>query len=170
MKTGYFNTEFVSLQYKNTNRYWSKYSNKITEKSHSLEKNLKNFFFWARPNPAGLSRIIFHANSEKTFHCSHELYLMWTFMWIIFDSEVLGTATRETYLAEMMLKTMAMKLLRRIEGVCELCSTARFLLALLFLLLRAAFPCVSIFCIPTVLSPLLLYYLRSRSLLSLLFF
>ena len=30
-KTGYFNTGFVSLQYKNTNRYWPKYSNKITE-------------------------------------------------------------------------------------------------------------------------------------------
>jgi hypothetical protein len=39
-KTGYFNTGFVSLQYKNTNRYWSKYSNKITE-NHIF---LKGFF------------------------------------------------------------------------------------------------------------------------------
>ena len=37
-KTGYFNTGFVSLQYKNTNRYWSKYSNKITTKSHIFLK------------------------------------------------------------------------------------------------------------------------------------
>ena len=41
MKTGYFNIGFVSLQYKNTNWYWSKYSNKITE-NHIF---LKGFFF-----------------------------------------------------------------------------------------------------------------------------
>jgi len=41
MKTRYFNTGFVSLQYKNTNQYWSKCS-KIYEKI--TKKNLKIFF------------------------------------------------------------------------------------------------------------------------------
>ena len=50
-------------------------------------------------------------------------------------------------------------------AVCELCSVARFLLALLFLSLRATFLCISISYIPTVLSPLLLLCsLRSPSL------
>jgi len=41
MKTGYFNTGFVSLQYKNTNQYWLKCSKKIYGKSH-----FKNKFSW----------------------------------------------------------------------------------------------------------------------------
>jgi hypothetical protein len=51
-KTDYFNTGFVSLQYKNTNRYWSKYSNKITE-NHIFFKIifLKNFCS-SGPDPA----------------------------------------------------------------------------------------------------------------------
>jgi len=44
-KTLYFNTGFVSLQYKNTNQYWSKYS-KIFWKNHRFE------FFFAGPSPA----------------------------------------------------------------------------------------------------------------------
>ena len=52
-KTGYFNTGFVSLQYKNTNRYWPKCSNKLVENHIFFWK----FFFWnlkffTRPNPA----------------------------------------------------------------------------------------------------------------------
>ena len=50
-------------------------------------------------------------------------------------------------------------------AVCELCFAARFLLALLFPSPRAVFLCVSLSCIPTVLSPLLLLCsLRSPSL------
>jgi len=50
-KTDYFNTGFVSLQYKNTNRYWSKYSNKITE-NHIFWNN----FFWRIFVRAGQTR------------------------------------------------------------------------------------------------------------------
>jgi len=42
MKTRYFNTGFVSLQYKNTNQYWSKCS-KIYEK---ITKSFFEIFFW----------------------------------------------------------------------------------------------------------------------------
>ena len=55
-KTGYFNTGFISLQYKNTNRYWSKCSKKICEKSHFFFKFfLMNLIFlgWAQPGPCG---------------------------------------------------------------------------------------------------------------------
>ena len=45
-KTGYFNTGFVSLQYKNTNRYWSKCNNKIAE---NHKKNLQIIFSRAGP-------------------------------------------------------------------------------------------------------------------------
>jgi len=37
-KTEYFNTEFVSLQYKNTNRYWLKYSIKNLKKTRIFLK------------------------------------------------------------------------------------------------------------------------------------
>ena len=36
-KTGYFNTKFISLQYKNTNQYESKLVEKYTGKSQSLK-------------------------------------------------------------------------------------------------------------------------------------
>jgi len=53
-KTGYFNTGFESLQYKNTNQYWSKCS-KIYEKMTIFWKDyFWNFFSrWARPGPCG---------------------------------------------------------------------------------------------------------------------
>jgi len=52
MKTGYFNTGFVSLQYKNTNWYWSKCSKKYMRKSQIYF--FKIFFgifvfFWLGP-------------------------------------------------------------------------------------------------------------------------
>ena len=50
-KTDYFNTGFVSLQYKNTNRYWSKYNNKITE-NHIFFK----IIFWRIFVRAGQTR------------------------------------------------------------------------------------------------------------------
>jgi hypothetical protein len=50
-KTDYFNTGFVSLQYKNTNRYWSKYSNKITE-NHIFWNNFLKNFCSSGPDPA----------------------------------------------------------------------------------------------------------------------
>ena len=43
-KTRYFNTGFVSLQYKNTNQYWSKWSKKISENHRFFFK--KKIFFW----------------------------------------------------------------------------------------------------------------------------
>ena len=48
-----FNTGFVSLQYKNTNRYWSKYS-KIFAENHRFFKRMffEECFFRAGPNPA----------------------------------------------------------------------------------------------------------------------
>jgi hypothetical protein len=58
MKIKYFNTGFVSLQYKNTNQYQSKCSKKIYKKITNFfeiiyEKILFYFYFlWAGPNPA----------------------------------------------------------------------------------------------------------------------
>ena len=55
-KTGYFNTEFISLQYKNTNRYWSKCNKKIYRKSHFfLNFFLMNLIFLGstQPGPCG---------------------------------------------------------------------------------------------------------------------
>ena len=53
-KTGYFNTGLVSLQYKNTNRHWSKYINKITENHIFFEIIFEEFLFErARPGPKG---------------------------------------------------------------------------------------------------------------------
>jgi len=58
MKTRYFNTGFVSLQYKNTNQYWSKYSKiyeKITNFFWTYFLNLLLFFylfFWAGSSSA----------------------------------------------------------------------------------------------------------------------
>ena len=107
-KTGYFNIGFVSLQYKNTNQYWPKYSNKITEKSQILWNNFWKFFIFyiflgldpAGPTWLGWTQqasceqwnifdvnsesislftwIICDANNELTFHCSSELYFTWT--------------------------------------------------------------------------------------------
>jgi hypothetical protein len=51
-KTDYFNTGFVSLQYKNTNRYWSKYSNKITENHIFFEIIFLKNFCSSGPDPA----------------------------------------------------------------------------------------------------------------------
>ena len=50
-KTGYFNTGFVSLQYKNKNQYWSKWSKKFAENHRFFEKNFFEFFFifWLGP-------------------------------------------------------------------------------------------------------------------------
>ena len=45
-KTRYFNTGFISLQYKNTNRYWSKCSNEITENHRFLKGFFWNFEFF----------------------------------------------------------------------------------------------------------------------------
>jgi len=57
-KTRYFNTGFVSLQYKNTNQYWSKCS-KIFLENHrffwnNCFWNFKICFFLTGPNPARL--------------------------------------------------------------------------------------------------------------------
>ena len=59
-KNGYFNTKFVSLHYKNTNRCWLKYSRKISRKSQIFEIfymyiyiYVYIFFFWAQPGPCG---------------------------------------------------------------------------------------------------------------------
>jgi len=47
MKIGYFNAGFVSLQYKNTNQYWSNYSKKIQKITDFFEIifSKRNFFF-----------------------------------------------------------------------------------------------------------------------------
>jgi len=52
-KNQVFNTGFVSLQYKNTNQYWSKCS-KIFAENHRFLKRIFWFFFIFRagPNPA----------------------------------------------------------------------------------------------------------------------
>ena len=50
-KTMYFNTGFVSLQYKNTNQYWSKCSKKFME-NHRFFWNNFWIFFLAGPKPA----------------------------------------------------------------------------------------------------------------------
>jgi len=50
-KIGFFNTGFVSLQYKNTNRHWSKYINKITENHIFFEIIFEEFLF-EQPDPA----------------------------------------------------------------------------------------------------------------------
>ena len=53
-KNRYFNTGFVSSQYKNTNRYWSEYGNKITENHIFFEIIFEEFLFErARPGPKG---------------------------------------------------------------------------------------------------------------------
>jgi len=77
-KTRYFNTGFVSLQYKNTNQYWSKYSKKYTGKSKIFWKYFFDFFCWAGPGPpisggAGLA-LPDPVNKNKqwrTLNCSH---------------------------------------------------------------------------------------------------
>jgi len=51
MKTRYFNTRFVSLQYKNTNQYCSKCSQKFSENHTFFEE-----FFWAQLGPCGWAR------------------------------------------------------------------------------------------------------------------
>ena len=55
-KTRYFNTGFVSLQYTNTNQYWSKYS-KIFVENHRFffEIIFEEIIFlgWAQPGPYG---------------------------------------------------------------------------------------------------------------------
>jgi len=45
-KTGYFNTGFVSLQYKNTNQYWSKCSKIFAENHKFLKKKIEEFFYY----------------------------------------------------------------------------------------------------------------------------
>jgi hypothetical protein len=57
-KTGYFNTGFVSLQYKNKNQYWSKCSKIFAENHRFFEINFEDFFSlfflgWAQPGPCG---------------------------------------------------------------------------------------------------------------------
>jgi hypothetical protein len=58
MKTKYFNTRFVPLQYKNTNQYWSKCSKKYTRKSQIFLKIFFEFiiifyfYFWAGSSSA----------------------------------------------------------------------------------------------------------------------
>ena len=99
-KTEYFNTKFVSLQYKNTNRYWSKYSNKITEKSQILWNNFWRIFIFlfflgldlagptwlGRTQPASCEQwnsislfewIIFHLHSEMRMHSDEEGANLW---------------------------------------------------------------------------------------------
>jgi len=58
-KTGYFNTKLVSLQYKNTNQCWLKYSRKKKQNITDFLKHFYflflfyfNFFFGVRPSPA----------------------------------------------------------------------------------------------------------------------
>jgi hypothetical protein len=45
-KPGIFNTGFVSLRYKNTNQYYTKFRNKIHGKNTNF---FENFWNWARP-------------------------------------------------------------------------------------------------------------------------
>ena len=56
-KNQVFNIEFLSLQYKNTNRYWSKCSKIFVENQRFLKRILfeENFLFsgWAQPGPCG---------------------------------------------------------------------------------------------------------------------
>jgi len=64
-KIRYFNTGFVSLQYKNTNKYWSKY-NKNTRKNHKFS-NIFFFIFFGLGQHCGPSK----QNQWRTLHCSH---------------------------------------------------------------------------------------------------
>jgi len=65
MKTGYFNTGFVFLRYKNTNQYQAKFSRKIHKnfKKRNFFKFFVSFFFGpdpsirAGPNYSGWARI-----------------------------------------------------------------------------------------------------------------
>jgi hypothetical protein len=51
-KIGYFNTGFVYLHNKNTNRYWSKCSNKFAEITDFFKIIFEEIFFeWAKPGP-----------------------------------------------------------------------------------------------------------------------
>ena len=71
-KTEYFNTEFVSLQYKNTNRYWSKCSKKYTRKSQKKIKNIYLEFFFrlgpARPMWLGWTQLVSTCKRAWTIH------------------------------------------------------------------------------------------------------
>jgi hypothetical protein len=51
-KTRYFNTGFISLQYKNTNRYWSKCNKKFCGKSYFFKKNFFDEFNFFGLGPA----------------------------------------------------------------------------------------------------------------------
>jgi hypothetical protein len=51
IKIMYFNTEFVSLQYKNTNQYFKMKKN-IYGKSHIFKKNFLKKLFWAGQHSA----------------------------------------------------------------------------------------------------------------------
>ena len=53
MKIGYFNTGFVSLQYKNTNQYCAKLIEKYTEKSQKKFEEFFIFFSWVQFGPYG---------------------------------------------------------------------------------------------------------------------
>jgi len=53
MKIGYFNTGFVSLQYKNTNQYCAKLIDKYTEKSQKKFEEFFIFFSWVQLGPYG---------------------------------------------------------------------------------------------------------------------
>ena len=75
-KTRYFNIGFISLQYKNTNQYWSKYNKKYTGKSQIFWKQF--FIFWAGPDPAhpfwagpALPSPVNKNKQWRTLHCSH---------------------------------------------------------------------------------------------------
>ena len=50
-KTEYFNTAFVSLQYKNTNQYYAKFHNKIRGKITNFSENIFLKIFVTRPDP-----------------------------------------------------------------------------------------------------------------------
>jgi hypothetical protein len=67
-KTGYFNTEFVSLQYKNTNRYWSKCNNKFAENHMFFWNNFFEFFFPTQ-------------NKQWTGYCA-ELIIISRLLWL----------------------------------------------------------------------------------------
>jgi len=67
MKIRYLNTRFVSLQYKNTNQYWSKYSKKIRGK---IPNFLKNIFWFFLAGPA-LRGPVNKNKQRRTLHCSH---------------------------------------------------------------------------------------------------
>jgi hypothetical protein len=80
IKTRYFNTGFVSLQYKNTNQYWSKCSKIFAKNDRFFEIIFEEIFLfsgWAQPGPcgwAGPSHLVTARASDPTSHARVKFY------------------------------------------------------------------------------------------------